>query len=252
MKNGMSKRRGVPASGKTKEATRSTLLQLYDRAGLSATVAIARELLTSDVRDKVRNDKVAEFKTEMNGELGEVVLEILIKDYCKTHPAQTKDWVWYKSLILKDPESNSDFLTEVDFTLATPACIYVFECKSYAGEKKLTGNGMLERQNGNNCNVYKQNLLHVQTMGKNLNRAAKRPMYRMVMFDFSNGDLWDCRAEQAKFAMPCVDENCWEDVLIKGASVWNMQLVKPVLDRIAKGSDKLRAKHLTYVKSIER
>lgn len=252
MQSKIGKQRDVPTPGKTKSATHNTLLRLYERAGLTATLTVARELLTSDVRGKVRKDKIAEFKTEMNGELGEVVLEILIKDYCKTHPQQTKDWVWYKSLILKDPSSNSDFLTEVDFILATPECIYVFECKSYAGKKQLQGSGNLVRETGNNCDVYKQNLLHVRTLDKNLKRAVRKPVYRMVMFNFSNGELTDCRTETAKFSMPCVNERSWEQVLVKGAPVWNMKLVTAVLDSIEAASDRLRDKHLRYVKSIER
>ena len=237
---------------KTKTATHDVLLDLYQRAGLQVTLSVARDLLKSDVRGKIRKSKIAEFKTEMNGELSEVVLEILIMDYCAMHARQTKDWFWYKSLILRDPGGSADFLTELDFTLFTPECIYIFECKSYSGKKRLSGDGMLERQSGNSCNVYKQNLLHVRTLDKNLKHSVKKPIYRMVMFNFSSGDLVDTRADHAKFVMPCVGAEDWESVLVKGAPVWNLGAIKPFTDKLAKDSERLRERHLKYVKSIER
>lgn len=236
----------------TKNATRKVLLDLYKNKGASVAISVARELLTSDVRGKMSSNKIAEFKTAMNGEMGEVVLEILIRDYCAQHPRQTSDWFWSKSLILKDPSSNTDFLTELDFTLFTPECIYLFECKSYSGDKQLVDNGKLIRSNGNSCDVYKQNLLHAKTLDKNLKHLAAKPIYRMVMFNFSEGEMKDCRTEQAKFSMPCVTDKDWQSVLITGTPVWNLKNVKPVISTIEKASKNLRDKHLKYVKSLER
>ena len=236
---------------KTKSATRKVLLNLYKKAGLQVMVSIARDLLASDVRGKVREECIAEFKTEMNGEVAEVVLEAEVQEYCKEHKEATKDWFWCKSLILDDPGGNTDFLTELDFTLFTPECIYVFECKSYAGDKKLVGSGELLRGVGNSCNVYKQNLLHVRTLNKHLKQFSKNPIYRMVMFNFSRGELEDERSDAAKFAMTCVDETTWESVIVNGAPVWNLKALRPIIQQLKVKGDKHREKHLKYVKSIE-
>ena len=70
------------------------------------------------------------FKTDVNGEVCETVLEIGILEFMKRYPKACKEWVLKKGLIVKDiDDPNNGFLTEIDLVLATPQMIYLFECK---------------------------------------------------------------------------------------------------------------------------
>lgn len=240
-----------------KEKTRDNLKLLYERRGYDMAVAVAREILGRNVNKALAKapdiDKKV-FKTSVNGELGESVLEIAVLEYCKNNPKETKDWFYTKSMILKDPTNpKSEFLTELDFTLFTPECIYLFECKSYSGNKKLVDRGMLLRDCGNSCDVFQQSYVHIETLDKNIAGYVEhgcKPNYKMVMFNFSKGDLSDLRDDKAKYFMPCVDECDWQQVLLRGANrVWNLNRLRPAIDKIYSASDKLRAEHLHYVRS---
>lgn len=243
--------------GDVKSASHKKLLEIYKEKGFAVTMAIARRILEKNVSSMLngKSDSFKKsFRTSVNGEVGETVLEICIIEYCKRHPTETKDWYYTKSMILKDPDNpNSDFLTELDFTLFTPECIYLFECKSYAGDKHLTGRGVLKRSNGNDCDVFSQSYLHIQILDKNVKGFSANPVYKMVMFDFSSGIMHDERDSKAKYYLACVDETSWKSVLMKKApKVWRMEKLIPAVKKIYAASDSLREAHLKYVKSLRR
>ena len=231
-----------------KDSVHDKLLLCYQERGLSTALAVAESLLQ-------KNKKTApiSFKTTMNGELCETVLEILVMDYCTRHKEQTKMWCWGKGLILKDPHKDlvsSEFMTELDFTLFTPNCIYLFECKCYAGNKELVGAGTIQRENSKSFDVYSQSMIHLETLNKWLGNVSNQPEYKLVLFDFSRGKLIDRRGEKAKNVFPCVNKDTWESIFTKGPAVWDMQFIYSFVEALDKASSKLRTKHLEYVKSI--
>lgn len=233
----------------TKEATRSALLDLYEQKGKAVALAVAKNMLSLNLNKRT---DVNDFRRDVNGELGEAVLEILIEDFGKQHKELTKNWFYTKSMILKDPYGNKEFMTELDFTLFTERCIYLFECKSYTGNKILVDNGLIQRKDRKGCDVYKQNCLHLKTLDKNVKSfAIVKPAYRMVLFDFSEGTMTDCRTEQAKIIMPCVTIDNWESILLRSGPVcWDLNKLKPVVSKIVLAGGLLHDKHLEYVKSI--
>lgn len=229
-----------------KDATHARLLDVYRKHGKDVAVQVARKSLGMQGRNRS-----AEFKTNFNGEVCETVLEILVDDYCKRHPKQTAGWCWGKGIILKDPgRLDKDFTTELDFTLFTPEKIYLFECKSYAGDKILCGAGTLERQGREPFDVYKQSLLHVETLDKWIGRTSRSPDYQMVLFNFSRGKVTDKRTASTKELFPCVDETDWVTVLKGGKAVWDTKYLQHVVEVLTENSGQLQEEHVRYVQSL--
>ena len=140
-----------------KDTTREKLLALRDEYGTETAIEVARKSL------KVKASG-GDFKKQFNGEVCEVVLEMILQAMIsQKHP----DWFYIKGLILPDAESNNhEFLTEIDFVLFTKECVYCIECKSYAGDKTITGKGTINLANGDSRDVYKQNSMHLEVLDK--------------------------------------------------------------------------------------
>lgn len=230
-----------------KDSTHTKLMSVYQKYGLQVTLKVAYNLL-------VKQPQVPSisFKTTLNGEVCETVLEILVCDYCRQNRERTRDWCWQKGIILTDPtKKQSSFLTEIDFTLFTPQCIYLFECKSYAGKKILVDDGTIVRENGSEFDVFRQSLLHVETLDKWLANTSTNPVYQLVMFDFSRGELTDTRGAKERKLMPLVNENTLFSALIEGPVVWDCEYLKKVVAVFEKASPRLRRRHLEYVKGLK-
>lgn len=237
-----------------KEKTHEVLMNCYQQKGCKVTLEAARTMLLSK-----RHKDDTKFAIALHGELCETVLEILLKDYMKNHPKETVGWSVFRGLILKNRESvKRDFCTEIDLTLFTPACVYLFECKSYAGDKILTGNGVLTRvseQNGTSqFNVYRQSVIHRDTMLgwiQDFVLPGKIPLIQMCMFNFSRGSLEDRRSNAAKMEMPCLDESSVvQYVLQLTEPVWNPKCLAIAGGKLEEISKMLQKQHLVYVKGL--
>lgn len=203
------------------------------------------------------------FKTDLNGEICETVLEIGILEFMRSHQVECKDWVLKKGLIIKDIENpNNGFMTEIDLVLATPQMIYLFECKSYTGKKVLTNECTITTPT-RSFDVYEQNFLHAKTflaqfIPYRCNRDEKIFPLQLVFFSLSKGDIVDTRTEQNKRLMPLVEIENLSSFLAsniptdkrKVPTLWRIQYVKKALNIIAKRSNEYRDEHLTYVKSL--
>lgn len=233
-----------------KKAVRDVLLQYQKRYGTHVAVAVARKALT--YRLKLPESSEENYlKTDFNGEICETVLEMLLMEYVSQH--RNDGWCVNKGVILSDPTKpkSNEFLTEIDILLMTPQCFYVFECKSYSGDKVLIGNGYLTRNNGINCNVFKQNSLHLDILQKWTEGMSRRPCYQMAMFDFSLGTLSDKRTILCKNIMPCVNEKTLGTLFKKGmTNVWDKDVIHKLNNLFEKNVELERAKHLAYVKSL--
>lgn len=227
-----------------KTYTRQKLFEYYDKYGLKVTIDAGRQLLSK------RIEVGKESRTSINGEIAETILELILTQYCKDNPKKTKDWCWGKSLILKDPTKDSDFLTELDFTLFTPECVYIFECKSYVGDKVIREKGLIERAGHKDFDVFKQNFIHLETLNKWIEKLSESPIYQMVLFNFSKGNVCDIRTDKYKEYLPCVDESNVLSVLYNSKPVWDMNSLNRVMTILKNSSDNLRPKHLEYVKRL--
>lgn len=238
-----------------KDSTHNALLKDYMKNGAKHVYALAEAMLRSSVHKGEE-----EFRTALHGEICEAVLEVALADYIKRNAKNTKDWFIKKGLILRDPTAvNSDYLTELDLTLFTPNCIYLFECKSYSGDKIIEEKCTL-RTTKKAFDVYTQNAAHEETLLKNIcelkvkgETAYKSKGTQKVLFSFSIGDLQDTRSASAKNDMPCLQLSDLDAFLSKRASsekIWNMPAVRKAADVMETKSKGLRAKHLAYVKRV--
>lgn len=235
-----------------KTSIHDLLYDYYCAKGLQATLKVAKSLLKKSIPKGTKDMSTAEINAVFNGEICETVLQIMIMDFKKRNPKRTVSWQYNKSVILSDLESGSQrFLTEIDALLFTPGCIFVFECKSYSGEKKLIGNGVITRSNGNSCDVYSQNSLHLKILEQWLHKFSRTPKYQMVLFDFSSGSMQDMRTQKAKDELIWVTENNLFDLLRKDhKQVWYPEDLKAISEQFNKETNALRAKHVDYVKSL--
>lgn len=232
-----------------KSKTCEKLNQVYEQHGLQFTLDVAETIL------RKRKPGGKDFRTDLYGQLCETVLEVMIRDYIKT---KNLNWCYAKSLVLKDIDnSESEFLTEVDFLLCTEQCIYVFECKSYSGTKKLVDAGTIIRENGNNCDVFSQNSLHLSVLKKVFDKFSRSPVYQMVLFEFSNGGMSDLREKRQRIELPCCNvNNLFKYVEARERGIqqrnWDLNYVRKALSILEKNSDTLHNKHLQYVKALHK
>lgn len=229
---------------KNKNVIRENLLKVYDTYGLKVAVQAAAKTLTIVDTD-------ADFKMQYNGEICETVLEInLMSLIANKH----YDWFYTKSLVLPDVESgNTKFLTEIDFVLFTPQCVFCIECKSYAGDKCIVDKGTIVLENGNKRDVYQQNKMHLDTLQKLINPFSKVPKYQMLLFNFARGDVHDKRDTASRHEFPIVTCKTVEDTLwryTRGDAVWDMKGLHIAKGHLEEFSDKHRAAQLAYVKSL--
>lgn len=235
----------------TKEATRWKMLQNYKEKGAQRAVEIGREMMHSSL---YAND--IKFKTDLHGEITECILEILIREEMRLNP-KARNWFWIKSFVLKDRESfQRDFLTEIDFVLFTEQCIYLFECKSYAGNKQLIGNGTIVRDKGNSFDVYKQSKLHLQVFENWFNaftEANKIPVYQMCLFNVSNGDLVDKRTRASRLELPCLGiDNVLTYIHSQTSQdiVWDLNTAAQAAELLKTKQDIWHKDHLRYVTAL--
>lgn len=228
-----------------KDSTRSKLLALRDRYGLDVAVSVAKSSLTISTSD-------GEFKKQFNGEICETVLEMKIQEILKKHA----DWFYVKSLVLPDADGNNpEFLTEIDFVLFTPYCVYCIECKSYAGDKELVDAGTIKMKNGHQRDVYKQNRMHLDVLDKLICpfSLTEEPVYQMILFDFSKGRCVDKRGVRARKEFPLANEQTFAELLkVRKAKVWDITGLASAKVKLEKFSERAHDKHLAYVKKLHK
>ncbi len=233
-----------------KEATRETLLEYRATHSLIDTIQMAsRIMLTGHGKDNFQ------FAADLHGEICETVLELIVSEFVRQGNLSEKGWSYWKGLILKDRTNpKSKFLTEIDFTVFSPKCVYIFECKSYAGNKTLTGEGLLTREDGKQYDVFKQSSLHLEALYpwlEGFTLPGKTPVIQMCMFNFSRGVLADRRTKSKQLQMPCLEVATTIEYLSKpGEAVWNTKLLSAVGEKLDKFSKTKSQEHLKYVKGL--
>lgn len=225
-----------------KDDTRKRLLAIEEKYGCETAVAVAKESLGVANKNKT-------FKQQFNGEVCETVLEMLLRKEAKE---RSGDFFYMKSVVLPDAETLSDFLTEIDFVVVTSTCIYCIECKSYAGDKILSGNGtVIIKKTGKSRDVFAQNEMHLEVLDKLLRPFGKKPLYQMLLFNFATGSITDERSERAKQIFPVTDEKSIIEYLRKPKNgIWDYKGLCMAKKKIVLFSEKNRSRHLKYVQGL--
>lgn len=224
-----------------KDNTREKLFKLEEKYGLQKTLKVAKASLSVASKD-------GDFKKQFNGEICESVLELIILDLMKSK----KDLFYSKGVVIPDVEKQGEFLTEIDFVVYTAECVYCIECKSYAGEKRCIDSGTIVTGKMSR-DVYKQNYMHLEVLDKLIRRYAITPVYQMLLFNFSTGNLIDERSDVAKREFPVVNENnVVRAITRKGKAAWDLEGLRQADKLIRKFSAHNQKRHLEYVKSLHR
>ena len=200
---------------------------------------------------------------DIRGELCETLLVIMLEDFIKKNNLDRAGWFLSKGLILKDLDNpTSEYLTELDITLFTPKKIYLFECKSYKGEKMVDKELTLYTKSSKGWNkkfdVYDQHTKHFLALYKYLEGFRERvnskyKPYKIVAFDFSDGDIIDKRAEKYKELFPIKNETNLYDIFKTYNDEpiqWDISYVRKVVEKLEETKGSLTAKHLDYVTSL--
>lgn len=234
---------------------RQALLDYYFKQGFEKAITLCFKLMKSP---EYKTYADVNNRNQVSGSLCETVLELCILEYCYRNKEKTKDWFYSNGLIVKDLNSyNTDFSTEIDFTLFTPSTVILFECKCYMGQKAITENGIIERKGKKPFDVFSQQAVHVEAFSAIFNsfRKTKRgkiQYYRAAAFLFDTGEFNDLRKPHVKNIFPFLDYNSVFNFLdgISIDSNWQLDYVRRAVELIEKDSIKLRAKHIDYVKSL--
>lgn len=201
----------------------------------------------------------------IRGEVCEVVLEVILSEFISRNNLRSQGWFLIRGLILGDAvNKTSDYLTELDLTLFTPRMIYVFECKSYRGEKILKDKGSLYVKEKNKevfkLDVFDQNKKHSMALLKHviphlLNRGTSNKLIKMVMFDFSVGEYDDQREPTYKKIFPLMDDKTVLGLFKTYKSkedCWDVKGLETLMNSLSENKTEKTKQHLTYVKSIKR
>lgn len=177
----------------------SKLIEVYNKHGLKTFVNVCSEML------KIRDKENWEKKMKVNGEVCEVVLRVLTEHYLA---ARNITGHVFHSLVLGNPNKpESEFRTELDFTLLTPSVCLTGECKSFVGHITATDECTLRREKLI-ADVYRQLAVHVSALVPYLQQYVRRgagivdvPVLPFC-FLYSNGALEDRRTRTAQAELP--------------------------------------------------
>lgn len=238
-----------------KHNTYDVVYDYYKKSGnLNNTLKVARKMVESPNSTPV-----------IRGELCECVLTIMMEDFIKKNNLDKKGWFFEKGLILKDLDNpKGEYLTELDFTLFTPKQIYLFECKSYKGDKKFTDECVISVKTNKDTwrkkfDVYAQHIKHYKALFKYLknfiiNINSKMKPFKIVCFVFADGEIIDEREDKFKRLFPVLTEKTLYD-LFKDYNnrpvYWDIKYVKRAVKIINESKDSLHSEHLDYVTNLD-
>lgn len=175
------------------------LVNVYKKYGVNMFLDVCAKML--DIKDRKDHEK----KKQTNGEVCEIVLDVLTQRYIEKKRLRAHT---FHSMILKDKNnSKSDFRTELDFTLISPRFCVTGECKSFVGDIVVTSECTLERTSFS-ADVARQSRLHLNTLIPYLEeytlsdaQVTKVPA-QMFCFVYSNGTIRDTRDQACKRTVP--------------------------------------------------
>lgn len=241
---------GKYAANKMKDDLAETLNSIYLSRGIDA--------LTDKIYGILENCKQSKYpvsyRNQIKGECTEILLQASLMELQKS----VQPSISVKGLCFT--KAGTDKTTELDVTFFTPYCVYLFECKCYAGAKTLTQEGVLTSQikgQSRTIDVFSQSAMHVEYLNSrvgqfHLSTIDKcNPPYKMVLVDGSDGTMTDKREARWKQGFPVVnidDISDWCEREFRDAKSkkiqWNLKSMNPVLKDISEHSDAMMKKHL--------
>lgn len=232
---------------------RDYILNSYEKNGYEYAFKIAQAYM-NDSTNTQRDLGVKDFATTVRGELSEIFLEVCIRDFVAKH----KNTFYVKGLCIERKDGKPGF-TELDLTLFTSKRIFLFECKSYSGKKRLIDEGTMVTERFAPFDVFKQNRMHLDNFRKHIDSARLKDLtagkpYSISMFSFNNEDILDLRTEEWKLKFPLNLETTIQDWLEENANpsiedLWDIKKVYSIVSVLEKSSEANFKKHLEISKA---
>ena len=177
----------------------SKLIRVYNTKGLAVFLEVCNEML------RIYDSSDADKKKKVNGEVCEVVLDVLTREYMNR---RRYTGTTFHSMVLCDRDNpKSSFRTELDFVFLTSKFCLTGECKSFAGDVVVTDDCTLTRGTLV-AKVYDQSILHGRHLRKWLqdyfvpSDRIINPPFGLFCFVYSTGTLVDRRSKAKKAALP--------------------------------------------------
>lgn len=224
------------------------IVNAYNNYGIDTAISIGIEILE-------KSAKAGSLRGKLNGEICEVILMLITKDYIKKHNLNAQ---CYQSMVLKDPRSGDENrVVENDMILIHNGFVATAECKSYMGDLQIVNPCTIKRSNGKNADVYKQSQIHLRSLKTHCEIFAKsgvgaKPPIVSFCFIFSKGTIKDCRSDSEKQLLPVVTVktiNKFYDNLFgvfKNKDSYNYSKMKTFFDKM-NCSKKTHIMHKKYV-----
>ena len=237
-----------------KESLYEKIFDFYDEHGIENTMDLCNELLGSNKYRDTEN-----FYAYTQGELCEIVLELLVKEYIEDNNLENI-WIPVKSLVVRDIDyygensKDGDYFTEIDFVIFTPYKILAFECKNYSGEKIITDRCTVNIEGRKPKDVFRQHFGHAKALEETF-----RPMksggediadIKLAYFNFSKGSITDEREKRDRKIMPIIGtDNLYKflDSFKDKGNYWDIPTIERAIKLMTKNSKKLHDSHLQYL-----
>lgn len=227
-----------------KDNVRAKILVIYQSQGLEAAKQACKTLMRQVYTIKDNPD----LRNAVKGEICETILECFLIDIQK----RCSPSILSKSLCIRNP--NTGLTTEMDITFFTPNRIYMFECKSYSGDKIITDECTIKTPFISK-DVAGQSKHHMTILNEYLdrfrcNRQIKGPSpYKLVLFEYSNKDIKDTRTNQWKTNIPVITidtiDSWVEQEFTRETKInWNIPAMIPVLQKLDAQSKQLMREHI--------
>lgn len=236
---------------KLKNNLRNDMLRLYREKGYAFTVNSINHLIKhSNKKSKeVGNSKLA---IQIRGECCEILLELAILEYARS---RNLPWICSKGLTLKRRDHKKG-TTELDITLFTPSQIILFESKFRSGNIKLIDECKIVPSYGNVCDVYKQNMMHLDNLRRYLDTAVHNlnagPPFAINLFVESLGRVQDNRTAKMKSVVPLISlDNIVQylDIIAsKKQVVWDINRLYRIVSQLDSMSEENFKQHMKGVR----
>lgn len=227
-----------------KDSGRDVIKQCYLKYGISNATELGKALI-----EVVSHQKGTDASNNFKGEIAETILHCYLRDLQKKiRPSIATHGLCFESV-------SGSLTTEIDVAFFTSQRLYLFECKCFAGDKTLSGHGVLKGKYSE-ANVYEQSMGHLALLFDYIqgflkgNNPGVSPV-QLVVFDGGLGECKDTRDAKDKqvlqyVAFDTLDKWMQEEIskVSKLKPVWDLNGIASVIREFQKVNDSNLNKHI--------
>ncbi len=235
-----------------KRNIRNEGFKIAKQHGYSHAIRSIEKLIDNSTK-KCKEQGKPEMAIQIRGECCEILLELYLYEYATKY---NLPWIVSKGLCLTRTDGGKNKTTELDIVLFTPAKIVIFESKYRKGKIRLLENCTLIDSRNQACDVYKQNLMHLNNLKSYFSSAlikvqASKP-FRLILYVESVKRVNDLRTPECKRKMSVVGkENLiqqLDSLRLTQSKSWDMKKVLEIATKLDKTSKKNINLHMKEVR----